>query len=28
LKVVDVRVLDHLVVGETVVSMADAGFLA
>ena len=28
LKVVDVRVLDHLVVGEAVVSMADAGFLA
>lgn len=28
LKVVDVRVLDHLIVGETVVSMADAGFLA
>lgn len=28
LKVVDVRVLDHLVVGEIVVSMADAGFLA
>jgi len=28
LKVVDVRVLDHLVVGETVVSMADAGFVA
>ena len=27
LKVVDVRVLDHLVVGETVVSMADAGYL-
>ncbi len=28
LKVIDVRVLDHLVVGETVVSMADAGLLS
>ena len=27
LKVVDVRVLDHLVIGETVLSMADAGHL-
>ena len=27
LKVIDVRVLDHLVVGETVLSMADAGYL-
>lgn len=28
LKVIDVRVLDHLVVGETVLSMADAGYLS
>lgn len=28
LKVVDVRVLDHLVVGETVLSMADSGYLS
>ena len=27
LKVVDVRVLDHLVIGETVLSMADSGYL-
>ena len=28
LKVIDVRVLDHLVVGETVLSMADSGYLS
>lgn len=28
LKVIDVRVLDHLVIGETVVSMADSGLLS
>lgn len=28
LKVIDVRVLDHLVVGETVISMADSGLLS
>lgn len=28
LKVIDVRVLDHLVVGETVISMADSGHLS
>ena len=28
LKVIDVRVLDHLVVGETIISMADSGYLS
>jgi DNA repair protein RadC len=28
LKVIDVRVLDHLVVGDSVLSMADSGYLS
>lgn len=28
LKVIDIRVLDHLVVGETVISMTDSGYLS